>query len=219
MKRNANYKNLVGQQFGYLTVIREDKDNFKKDHIYWECKCTCGKRRSLQTYQLTSGKVTSCGCMNPRNLKHQSIMNRKRLYTIYSSMLQRCYSSKSISYKYYGLKGITVCDEWKNSFDAFAEWAKNNGYNDSLSIERRDNSKNYCPENCCWIPLKDQSKNKSTSVNYFHNGESHNMKEWCQILGVSYDLAKSRRKQAKKHSIEPSFEYVFAPKHSVYITK
>ena len=208
---NWRFKDITNQKFGYLTAIRVDESRKHSSHTYWVCKCVCGKERSLQLYQLTTGSVTSCGCKNTRRKKSELIAQNKRIYGVYSSMLARCYNPKSISYRYYGGRGITVCDEWKNDFKAFVDWAQNNRYNDSLSIDRIDNSKGYCPENCRWVTLLDQSKNKSTSVSYTHNGETHNLKEWCQILGFNYDLAKSRRKIAKRKNIEPSFEYVFAP--------
>lgn len=208
MQRNANFKDLTGKRFGYLTPLYIDENKTTNKHLYWMCQCVCGKTRTLQTSQLTMGKVTSCGCKNKRK-KHDP--ERKRMYSIYSSMLSRCYNPKSISYCYYGKKGITVCDEWKVSFESFANWADQNNYNDSLSIERIDNSKGYSPENCCWIPLSEQANNKTTTVLYTHDGETHNLKEWCRILDFPYALAKSRRKEAKRLCIEPTFEYVFAP--------
>lgn len=208
---NKTFKNLTNQKFGYLTAICLDSKKSTKDHKYWICRCDCGKTRSLQTSQLTTGKVTSCGCQNQRAKKHSIIKDHRRLYSIYSSMIARCHNPKSISYKYYGGKGITVCDEWKNSFENFSKWSNLNGYNDTLSIDRKDNSKGYCPSNCRWIPLSEQSNNKTTTVQYTHNGETHNLKEWSRILNFDYTLAKSRRKEAKRKNLSPTFEYVFAP--------
>lgn len=208
---NKTFKNLTNQKFGYLTAICLDSQKSTKDHKYWICRCDCGKTRSLQTSQLTSGKVTSCGCQNPRAKKHSIIKGHRRLYSIYSSMIARCHNPKSTSYKYYGGKGIAVCDEWKNSFENFSKWSDLNGYNDTLSIDRKDNSKGYCPSNCRWIPLSEQSNNKTTTVLYTHNGETHNLKEWSRILNFDYALAKSRRREAKKKNLSPTFEYVFAP--------
>jgi hypothetical protein len=214
MSKNANFKNLLNQKFGYLTAISIDETKSNSNHTYWNCKCICGKIRSLQTCQLTSGKVTSCGCKNLRSIKSSLIQKHRRLYSVYSSMIARCHNPNAISYKYYGAKGITVCDEWKNNFKSFVKWALSNGYNDTLSIDRINNSKGYLPTNCRWVPLSEQSKNKKTSVSYTHNGETHNLKDWCKILDFNYDLAKSRRQYAKKKNIEPSFDYVFsAPKH------
>ena len=133
------------------------------------------------------------------------------MYSVYTSMIARCHNSKSISYKYYGQKGITVCDEWRNSFESFALWAEANGYDDSLSIDRIDNSKGYNPDNCRWVTFVEQSNNKTTTVNYTHNGETYNLLQWCEKLNFNYRLAKSRRKEAKRKGIEPSFDYVFAP--------
>lgn len=211
MSKNHNFKNLLNQTFGYLTAISIDEERTTTNKTYWKCQCICGKIRSLQTHQLTSGKVTSCGCQNRKHKLGAIISQNKRLYSLYGAMLARCFNPKSISYRYYGAKGITVCDEWKNDFVAFMKWSINNGYNDALSIDRIDNSLGYCPSNCRWVEIWEQANNKTTSVSYTHNGETHNMKEWCSILGFDYTLAKSRRKNAKKHNIEPSFEYVFAP--------
>lgn len=210
MSKNHNFKDLHNQTFGYLTAISVDETKTTTSVTYWNCRCVCGNTRSLQTYQLTSGMVTSCGCQNPRKKKGNIIGQSKRLYSIYCSMLARCFNPKSISYRYYGAKWITVCDDWKNSFIAFSKWSKCNGYNDTLSIDRIDNSLGYFPSNCRWVEMSEQYKNKSTSVSYTHNGETHNLKEWCDILGFDYTLAKSRRKYAKQKNIEPSFEYVFA---------
>lgn len=212
MSRNVNFKNLTNKKFGYLTPICVDESKKPSSHTYWICKCVCGKTRSLQTHQLTSGKVTSCGCMNKRSKKSSIVSKDKRLYSLYSSMVARCNNPKSISYKSYGAKGIKVCTEWLN-YSCFYKWAKNNGYKDGLSIDRIDNTKGYNPSNCRWIPLCEQYKNKTNNVRFTHNEETHIMSEWCKILGFSYTLAKSRRKEAKKRNIEPTFEYVFAPKH------
>ena len=210
MQRNPRFKDLSNKTFGYLTPLYVEKTQNK--HTYWFCKCVCGNTRILQTNQITSGKVTSCGCMNKRRKKSLIIAGNERMYSIYSSMIARCHNPNSISYKSYGAKGITVYDEWKNDFKSFVDWSLAHGYDDSLSIDRIDNSKGYNPSNCRWIPIYEQYLNKSNNVFYTSNGETHTMTEWCRILGFSVDLAKSRRKQAKKHNIEPTFEYVFAPK-------
>ena len=219
MSKNHNFKNLTNQKFGYLTPLYIDEARTNSKHTYWFCVCVCGKTRSLQTHQLTSGKVTSCGCHNPRFLLHEEIVKRKRLYNIYCGMIARCYHSQSISYKYYGGKGITVCDEWKDSFKAFALWAESNGYNDNLSIDRINNTKGYSPDNCRWIPKNHQQNNRSSCVYYTHNGEKHTMIDWCKILHFDYTLAQSRRKEAKRKNIEDTFEYVFAPKKRVHKSK
>ena len=73
-------------------------------------------------------------------------------------MKQRCTNPNTKDYRYYGAKGIQVCDEWKE-FENFFYWAMANGYKDGLTIERKDNDKNYEPSNCTWIPANRQQRN------------------------------------------------------------
>ena len=100
-------------------------------------------------------------------------------------MKSRCLNKNSEKYKNYGGRGITVCEEWKNDFKTFYDWAMANGYSDELTIERRDVNGNYCPENCCWITSAEQAKNKTSNVVLEFNGESHNLSEWSKITGIS----------------------------------
>ena len=211
MQRNVNFKDLTGQTFGYLTALYVDESKTTPKHLYWFCKCVCGKTRSLQTNQLTMNRVTSCGCMNQRQIKHINISSHKRIYSIYNAMLSRCHNPNNTAFNSYGGKGIAVCEEWRSDFNTFKEWALNNGYSDTLSIDRIDNSKGYSPDNCRWIPLREQQFNRSNNVYYTHNGETHIVFEWADILGLSRELIKSRRKTAKRKNIEPTFEYLFRP--------
>lgn len=79
----------------------------------------------------------------------------KRLYSIWSNIKQRCYNKNAKAYKNYGGSGVRVCDDWRNSFLNFQCWALSHGYEDNLTIDRVDSKKDYCPENCQWIPLRE----------------------------------------------------------------
>lgn len=204
-------KNLTNQTFGYLTPLYIDPNKNSK-HRYWVCRCICGKERSLQTYQLTSGKVTSCGCMNRRKKTSSETQCYKRLYNLYCAMIARCHNPKSISFKSYGQKGIYVCDEWRNNFIAFKNWSLKNGYNDTLSIDRIDNSKGYNPSNCRWVSKSDQQQNRSNNIWIEHDGIRHIMAEWCKILNFPFYLAKSRVRELKLKNKPISFDYIFSPK-------
>lgn len=85
-------------------------------------------------------------------------LSEHRLYTIYHSMLQRCYNSNAERYEYYGGKGIKICDEWLDNFINFYNWAMSNGYDEGLSIDREDSDKDYCPDNCRWLTLSENTK-------------------------------------------------------------
>ncbi len=91
--------------------------------------------------------------------------SKTRLYQKWANMKKRCFNKNEWGYKYYGARGITVCEEWM-SYEPFRDWALKKGYKDGLSLERKNNDKNYEPSNCCWIPFSEQAKNRSTSIKY-----------------------------------------------------
>lgn len=154
--------NLVGQKFGRLTV--KEFYDVKHGMSRWICDCDCGNTNVIvYGNHIKSGNTISCGCYykesrNKVGYKHGG--SKDRLYQIWADMKDRCNNKNSVSYHWYGGKGIIVCDEWKNDYAAFKEWALANGYDDSLTIDRIDSNKNYCPENCQWITLK-ENINKS----------------------------------------------------------
>ncbi len=118
---------------------------------------------------------------------------RRRLHNIHHSMLERCYNKKADSYKYYGGKGINVCDEWKNSFDTFVKWALTHGYNASLSLDRIDSNQSYCPENCRWVTKTIQANNTSRNVYIASaNGELKTIAEWGRVFNLPADIIRMR---------------------------
>ena len=119
---------------------------------------------------------------NKNHLKHG--MRYTRLYNIWRSMNQRCYNEKSVNFGRYGARGITVCDEWKEDFQSFHEWAMANGYSEELTIDRIDVNGNYEPSNCRWSTYKEQANNKRNSRIIECNGVSHTLGEWSEITGI-----------------------------------
>lgn len=169
-------KDLTGMRFGRLLVIGRDMNEQSKHDYYWRCICDCGNEKSVTTGHLSGGTVSSCGCLR----KEQAIVRIKQecaknvvhgeagktaLYAIWQSMKQRCKNPKNPGFKWYGAKGVKICQEWQ-SFAGFAKWAHENGYADlkgveraqRLSIDRIDSSKDYCPENCRWITVSENTR-------------------------------------------------------------
>ena len=101
-------------------------------------------------------------------------------------MISRCENPNNNRYYVYGLKGISVCDDWRNDFMSFYNWAINNGYSDDLSIDRIDNDKGYCPSNCRWTTRKVQMNNRSNSRNISYNGTTMTLKQWSEYFGFNY---------------------------------
>lgn len=118
-----------------------------------------------------------------------------RLYNIWRKMKQRCSDPSVNNYQWYGGKGVTVCQEWEESFTAFAEWALNNGYEEHLTIDRRDSDKNYNPNNCQWLTRSENTrraqvgrtgKRGGNAIKVEFEGREQTIEEWADEVGVEY---------------------------------
>ena len=109
-----------------------------------------------------------------------------RIYHIWHSMIQRCHSPISGSYKWYGARGISVCADWRLNFQSFYDWAIANGYKDSLTIDRKDADKGYFPENCHWANWTQQIRSRKTTKPIEFEGVTMLAQEWSAVLGISY---------------------------------
>jgi hypothetical protein len=138
-------KDLTGKRFSKLTVL--EFVGVRYHEAQWLCECDCGNKTTVSGHALRRGTTKSCGCYKLEYVTKHG-MKYTRLYEKWNHMLERCRNPKNPSYKRYGGRGISVCDEWKESFENFRDWALNNGYDDSLSIDRIDVNGNYCTENC-----------------------------------------------------------------------
>ena len=87
-----------------------------------------------------------------------------RLYGIWYSMKHRCNNKKDPSYRYYGGRGIAVCDEWQNDFFSFQNWAHANGYRDDLTVDRIDSEKGYEPSNCRFITFDENRRHRGLKM-------------------------------------------------------
>lgn len=170
---------LRGQRFGRWFVLEETNER-KCGSVMWLCKCDCGTVRTVSSNSLRMGKSLSCGCYN-RDVTTKHGMGRTRLHGIWGNMRYRCQNPHAINAERYVDRGIKVCDEWANNFEAFAKWALANGYSDELSLDRIDNNGNYESSNCRWATLKEQGRNKRNNVMITYKGESHCLSEWAEI--------------------------------------
>ena len=119
-------------------------------------------------------------------------------------MKQRCYNEHIDGYKYYGGRGIIICDEWRNNFEFFYKWSISNGYTDKKTIDRIEVNGNYEPSNCRWVTSKEQANNRRSNRIINYKGESKSMKQWADEKGIGYNALCIRIK--KGWSIEKALE-------------
>lgn len=164
------HKDMTGLRFGRLVVL-ERAENDAQQNAQWLCRCDCGNTTIVRGGALRQGRTVSCGCV----LSEASRERMKRiatkhghsdspLYKVRQAMIERCYKPQNKAYKNYGGRGITVCDEWRDSFEAFYDWAISHGYKRGLEIDRINNDGPYSPDNCRWVTSKVNSRNTRNCV-------------------------------------------------------
>lgn len=165
MKTGRHVEDLTGQRFGRLRVL--SYAGIKNKNAMWLCKCDCGKETTVYSNNLKQG-TKSCGCLSKeRSVKRRTVAyENHRLYRVWAGMKTRCYNAKQPRFNDWGGRGITVCDEWKNNFRNFYDWAMANGYDETAehgqcTLDRIDNNGNYEPTNCRWIDMKAQCANRN----------------------------------------------------------
>lgn len=163
----GKFIDLTGKRFGRLKVI--EKIGYDKNYrVLWRCKCECGNETITRSENLNSGNTKSCGCLQRDETISASTTHGgyyERLYNVWRAMKSRCNNPNSNRYQYYGARGITVCDEWANSYATFREWALANGYDENAprgvcTIDRIDVDGNYEPSNCRWVDNRTNARNK-----------------------------------------------------------
>lgn len=175
-----SFLDLTGHRFGRWLVVKRGEDHVfpsGKKQPSWHCKCDCGNEKKVKSQALRDGSSKSCGCLNvevrrevciKRNTKHGYAANGKdRTYRIWCGMNTRCHNPRSSGYYKYGARGITVSEAWRKSFEKFL--SDMGPCPPEYSIERRNPNLGYSKENCCWIPLKYQNRNKTNSRIFFLN--------------------------------------------------
>lgn len=124
--------------------------------------------------------------------------SKSRLYGCWHDMKQRCSNPSRTNHKHYKNKGIIVCEEWRNDFQAFHDWAMANGYADNLTLDRIDNNGNYEPSNCRWATPKEQENNRSNNVYLTINGETKPLAQWATENGLKYCTVEKRYLRGKR---------------------
>lgn len=179
---------LKGQRFNKLLVM--DFVEVTRNKSRWLCRCDCGNSKVIEGRRLVSGRTRSCGCLIASSLKDRSLKHGhkgsgqvSKEYTCWQNMKSRCDNPLDKSYKYYGGRGIIICERWRDSFENF--------YNDlgempqGHTLDRIDNDGPYSPENCRWATIDEQGYNKRSNRLITFNGETKALTQWAKILKIN----------------------------------
>lgn len=195
---------LIGKIFNRLTII-EDKGRIGKKRFV-KAKCICGIIKDYEYNSLKTNNTKSCGCQ-----KHDSVfihgMSKHPIHKIWSGMIERCYNEKRLDYSRYGGRGVRVSMRWKDDFEAFYNWAiKRWKPGLQLDKDKLASGKNgilYCPELCCFLTPKENTRNKSNNVIIEFEGEKKTLVEWSEKYNIQYGTL--RRRVSKGWAIKDAF--------------
>ena len=201
MNRYTVIKYNKEDHIGNCTFLEEagykiDSNSNKKRRIA-KFRCMCGNEFIASISNVKRGNTTSCGCYNNRKAKETNTkhgLSTHPLYGQWQNIKNRCYNKNILEYKSYGAKGIKVCEEWKNNFMPFYNWAQDNHWELGLQVDRIDGTGNYEPNNCRITTCLQQSRNRKNNINIFLNGKSMCLKDYCAELNVNYNMVRYRFK-------------------------
>ena len=176
-----------GTRFAKLLVICKANKNDRGEAHSW-CLCDCGKLKVIKNYNLKIHKITSCRCSMNKTHGH----SKSKTYKSYQSMKLRCYDITNISYKYYGARGIIVCDRWLESFENFLHDMGERP--EGTSLDKINNDGNYEPSNCRWATIQEQNSNKSNNKHLTYNNETLSYVEWAKRVNGSKEIINKRLK-------------------------
>lgn len=179
--RKDLFKDITGLVVGRLTVVRVEE---KRGKVYfWRCRCECGQEAVVSGVSLRNGNTKSCGCAKMEVLRHRNVTHGKTgtpEHRIWSGIKNRCSNQNDKCYKYYGGRGVRVCQRWQDSFENFLEDV---GYrpDPSLSLDRIDPRGDYEPGNVRWLTIQEQQRNKRNTIYVTIGGQTKPRTEWQRI--------------------------------------
>lgn len=178
--------NIAGQKFSNLTAVSPTDQ--RSDHrIVWEFLCDCGGLCRATASAVKRGDKTSCGCMTSANRSTHGHSSHP-LFQTWGAMLKRCHDPEYVAYPNYGARGITVCWEWRKSFDIFV--ADMGERPPGMTLDRIDNDAGYSKENCRWASIQTQANNRRSNIVVLYDGTKSTMAQFARNQGEKYKRLK-----------------------------
>jgi hypothetical protein len=209
-KRLSPSEGLEGLRFGRLVVKkRAERDLYDQ---FWLCACDCGKKKKIRGRAFTKRDrpTLSCGCLQ----KERASKARKTHgdsnspeYKVWAGMWTRCTNPKQASFKDYGARGVTVCKRWED----YGKFLEDMGRRPTPkhTIDRADNNKGYSPNNCKWVPRKEQNRNKLNTILISYRGEKRLLNDWCELLKLPPSTIRMRLWRG--WPVSDAFEFPITP--------
>ena len=186
---------MVGMKFGRWTVIGGSERHTKpcgQKEIMYLCQCECGKKSKVRKSQLLRGKSKSCGCLSAdaaRERAYKHGMSNSKIRSVHNAMKQRCDNPNNHAYIRYGGRGIIYSQDWVTLNGFLKDML--HSYKEGLSLERVDVNGNYCKENCKWISMDEQARNKRNSIKIEVGGKLLNMAQISKLTGINYNTLRN----------------------------
>lgn len=187
-----NRINLVGRRFGRLLVERDGQTQ-QGGALMWRCICDCGARHDVLGQHLRSGRVKSCGCLRAEQNRTAGLTHgysRARWYGSWVQMWRRCTSPRAVGWANYGGRGITVCERWRDPAAFHADMGDHPA--GLWDIDRIDNEKGYCLENCRWATRKQNINNRRVTLQVKYRGVTRSLQDWVELTGLPRRLVYER---------------------------
>lgn len=182
---------MVGRRFGRLVVVADTDESGNllgtPGYRLVDVVCDCGTKKRVAGRGLRKSHTTSCGCAH-RDAASTHGVSSHPLYPVWSSMIGRCYREASQSFRWYGARGIRVCEQWRDSPESFISWAVSNGWRPGLQIDRIDNDGDYSPLNCRFVTSQKNGNNKSNNSKILVYGELLTLSEASRKYRLPYDV-------------------------------
>ena len=198
------------EEYGIFQILEKLDERDKYHHQLCRIRCKyCGREfiRAYSQVKAPSSYTTVCNHKrkNGEDIQYGIHWKNSRIRSIYAGIISRCFNEEDRDYRFYGAKGVSICKDWQENPLHFEDWALANGYEDNLTIDRKDETKDYSPDNCRWITGEENARWKSTTNRIDVDGEIKTGQQWAKYLGFGPNLINS---YIRKYGWDNTVEFI-----------